>query len=423
MSVGNELKSIRKRLSLTTQEAATLIGLQCKSSWKKRECDLIPFTDSDWQLFCNVIGMNYHPDIKITIELNKKFIDKFGYNKSLIDNVKVYINKGHTLTFAAENMDCNYIQLKSRLRWLKFKYPSRDELRDNFCLYRFQMNFKDFIQDCINKSFSNNYIARLLDIDVSNLYKLNSHKELGLKNRVYKLDDQSKRNINNARLRRIRTTSTAFLISKRGQLKTLSEWSKSTGINASTIRRRIVELRWPVNKALEVNPQAYKPSFERSMSPIGIKSQLNKIKKSKPKAEITKGNKQSKIAQSIYDAYIDNNVRTEYEYYMVKIIYSTDIVDADLKEEMSLGSLYLDENGQPCSLDRAAVITCKNVVYAYLQFITLYRKKINWVLDIESFASVNNDIDKLNRTHVWRSKIEEYLSKNNFIKTKIKSAL
>lgn len=46
------------------------------------------------------------------------------------------------------------------------------------------------------------------------------------------------------------------MIEHRGRRQTLTEWAKETGIGYGTLRTRIDELRWPVEKALETSERA-----------------------------------------------------------------------------------------------------------------------------------------------------------------------
>ncbi|MBL0711969.1 MAG: hypothetical protein JJV99_13305 [Colwellia sp.] len=314
-----------------------------------------------------------------------------------------FIERGQTLKFASESLGVKYGTLKKLSRMAGISYPDSDELRNNYCIYTFGLSFRDFVLKLKAEKRSNRYIARQLNIQPCTLYLLAEKYGLDIKGKPYKLDEASASNINEAKIRRFRTTKTAHLLTYEGETKTLNEWAREVGLDRTALRRRIVDLNWPISEAMTI--------------PSGQERASKKFPKLKPpkhhlidKPSI-KHSQLSQIASQYLDNYYDVVRNT---WFMIRVVATDEQLHNDQAEELKNGSLYIGKNGAPCSLDSAAIVDSRSLALAYIQCMPLWtsRKLKNAILATERFECELDEIkDNLCSTN-WLGQIQSLMERH-----------
>lgn len=124
--------------------------------------------------------------------------------------------------------------------------------------------------------------------------------------------------------------------------------------------------------------------------------------------------KQSKLSD-IGRHYLDNCYDIERNtWYMIRVIETDEQLYYDHAEELSNGSLYIGQNGEPCSLDRAAVVKSRSLALAYIQCMPIWkgRKLKNAILAIERFECEFDEIQESVCCANWLGQIQSLLDRH-----------
>jgi hypothetical protein len=322
--------------------------------------------------------------------------------QKLYEIILPYINKGATLKDAAKGIGIAYDTLKGRIRRHGIKYPDSETLRNNYCLFHFGMEFVEYLKFRKIEKRSNRYIARELGIEACTLYIQAAKHAVDITSKDYKLDEAAAENINRAKRQRIRTTSTAHLITYNGETKTLSEWSSLYGIDRGALRRRLVDLKWGVEEALTTKSGETRKSK-------AMQEGKGALSGNKPKAV-----KKARLdpCRRIYEKLIQNSTIVEDEYCMVRVLEDSRVKDKNIREEIENGDRYLDRRGRGCSLDKGSVVRSIGIANAYVEYIASTKRK-SAVYSVEKYC-ITSDVSEYDATTDWAKSIKKYFDECGF---------
>ncbi|MGP5159828.1 hypothetical protein [Pseudoalteromonas prydzensis] len=318
-----------------------------------------------------------------------------------------YIERGETLKYAAQSLGVKYVTMKNLSRKACISYPSSEELRNNYCIHTYGLNFREYVLKLKSENFSNRYIARQLNIQPCTLYLLADKHGLDIKGKPYKLDVVSSANINAAKERRFSTSKTAHLLTYEGETKTLNEWARKVGIDRTALRKRIVDLKWPISEAMMV------PSGQKIRQPKLVDNSLkakHKKHRTTDKPSIIR-TQLLQLAKQYHDNCYDVERNT---WYMIRVVSTGEPLHYEHAEELESGSLYIGRNGEPCSLDRAAIVNSSALALTYIQCMPLWngRKLRNALLTAEQFKCEFEQVQDSICSSDWLGQVQSLMNKH-----------
>jgi hypothetical protein len=178
--------------------------------------------------------------------------------KSLVILANEYASRGLTLKHMATDLDLNYGSLKRGLVLRGYHHPSGIKLVESKLKAETGWKLSDYVKVMIDEGLSRNTMSKELGIDNKTLQIFADREQIIIpRSKPVPRDFQK---IIAAIHARMIKRSDLFWIVHNNEKKYLSQWADSTGIRASTIKKRL-SLGWSVEMALTMTtgPSKNKP--------------------------------------------------------------------------------------------------------------------------------------------------------------------